>query len=182
MKGMMLAIAALGACLVAPLAAAQSLDQATVPLWRRDTSHLSSDRMLIRACLDEHGLQGACHYVVQETCITQPPPEGMTPFGLKRCDWRAIAAWEDEMDMTLAQLRAALPRDTVAQLNESQRLWEQSVLADVTLAVRIFAGGNISGPVGASARSQSTASRTVFLRGLSHSAVAAADVPQQDGQ
>jgi len=177
MRGMMLVVALSAACWVAPMASAQS-NYASTPLWRRDTTHLASDRMLIRECLDRHGLEGECHYVVQANCVTEPPPEGMTPFGLKRCDWRAIASWEDEMETTLTHLRASLPQESVASLDESQRLWEASALADVSLAIRIFAGGNISGPVGASARAQSTAARTVFLRGLAHNLSASAQGAQ----
>jgi hypothetical protein len=155
---MLLALSLIGA----PMAAADA-DDMTVPLWRQDTTHLAADRTRIRTCLERQGFENACYHIIQVACAAEPEPQGTTPFALKRCDWRAIAAWEDEMDATLAQLRSGLSEEAAAMLDASQAQWRESVLADVTLAIRIFYGGNISGPVAANARAQSTAARTVFL-------------------
>lgn len=130
------------------------------PLWREDLSHLSADRAVVRSCLErqrESGLFNRCEDVVQVQC------DAGEPGAERRCDWRAIAAWEDEMSADLAALNAKLDSAEAAKLGVSQRAWSASMLADIGLNMDHFAGGSLSGPIGAKARATAVAQRVIFL-------------------
>jgi hypothetical protein len=153
---MLLALSLIGA----PMAAADA-DDMTVPLWRQDTTHLAADRTRIRTCLERQGFENACYHIIQVACAAEPEPQGTTPFALKRCDWRAIAAWEDEGEATAVALRAALPADRVGDVDWAQKLWRQAMAADVGLAANVTDGSNT---LAAEARARATARRAVYLR------------------
>ena len=152
------------------LAACTSAPSATkpgaAPLWRNDTSHLGADRALVRTCLTRANAGGAtesCRSVVQAECMGAVAEDGRVPAVERRCDWRAIAAWEDEMAVTLSALRTKLGPSSIAELNASQKAWEASMLADVALNMDLYAGGSLSGPMGARVRADAVASRVIFL-------------------
>src|SRR5262245_4061740 len=69
------------------------------PLWRVHTEHLVADRALARACLNDH--RANCEDVIQAPCRGAYSEEAQSPALDRQCDWRAIAAWEDEMNATL---------------------------------------------------------------------------------
>ena len=153
MRILLAAVLALAVC-VTPSAFAQQAQ----PLWRRDATHLAADRAVALACLSAGG---DCSNAVQHQCA---PGGGVRSAAEGRmCDWRAIAAWEDEIEALLARLRAALSREDAAKLDESQRLWNASMLADVGLAMDVYAGGSLAGPVGAHVRALALVQRAQYL-------------------
>jgi len=136
-----------------------------LPLWRQDLSNLSADRALVRACLDRQAQTGEperCLAVIQRECEAGEP----NPAWQRHCDWRAIAAWEDEMASDLSALKAKLDLKEAAKLETGQRAWTSSMLADVGFAMDRFAGGSLAGPIGAQLRAQETAERVIFLEQL----------------
>ena len=149
-----LALLAIAACAAA---------QPTPPdLWRMDTTHLAHDRALARACLDDEGRED-CTPLIQYSCLVSIPEEGRTPAAQRACDWRAIAAWEDEMNTTLAAMRSSLPTEDLRRLEASQQAWSASMLADVALGMDHYEGGALAGPVGAEIRARATAQRASYL-------------------
>ena len=131
------------------------------PLWRVHTEHLVADRALARACLNDH--RANCEDVIQAPCRGGFSEEAQSPALDRQCDWRAIAAWEDEMDATLSALRSELSGRDLANLETSQRAWETSMLADVGLGMDRYQGGSLAGPVGAHIRARATAERAEYL-------------------
>lgn len=130
-------------------------------LWRRDVTHLAADRALVRACL-EGGKD--CVGVVQAGCIGDP--DMVSAAQERLCDWRAMAAWEDEMLATLTALRAGLSTRDRRNLETSQRAWEVSMLADVGLGMDAYEGGSLAGPMGAHIRARATAQREIYLEDM----------------
>lgn len=137
------------------------------PVWRMDTTHLEADRGLVRACLDRERATGraeACRGIVQANCLgSLENPMDVIPAMSRRCDWRAIAAWEDEMAGILATLRQRLGEGGSADLDLSQRAWEASMLADVGLNMNYYPGGSLAGPLGAHVRAEAVTGRVLFL-------------------
>lgn len=140
---------------VAPMASPEGINQG---VWRRNTAHLTADRALVRACLDRNG---DCLRVVQQACLGNP--DRRTAAEERTCDWRAMAAWEDEVAATLADLRAQLTGRNLENLNASQRAWEVSMLADVSVGMDLLEGGSSAGPEGAHIRAQAEAQRGIYL-------------------
>lgn len=162
---MRLAIAALVVAVAAcetpsPTRAAES----GTPLWRMHTEHLGADRAVARACLNENGTN--CEDVIQAGCRGAHNEDAQSPALDRQCDWRAIAAWEDELNATLAVLRSHLGGRDLAKLEASQRAWNDSMLADVGLAMDRYEGGSLAGPVGAHIRARATAQRAQYLEEL----------------
>lgn len=137
------------------------------PVWRMDTTHLEADRGLVRNCLDRErgaGRAESCRRIVQASCFANlPDPADVIPAMSRRCDWRAIAAWEDEMAGILATLRERLGEGGSADLDASQRAWEASMLADVGLNMNYYTGGSLAGPLGAHVRAEAVTDRVLFL-------------------
>ncbi|MES1157026.1 MAG: lysozyme inhibitor LprI family protein [Alphaproteobacteria bacterium] len=144
-------------------AAAQPVPDGT-PLWRIHTENLAADRALIAHCLSAN--EDKCLHVVQDACLAGYDLDRDSPPLQRQCDWRAIAAWEDEMNDTLTRLRAQLGGRDLDNLNASQQAWETSMLADVGVGMDFFEGGSFSGPVGAHIRARATALRVLYLRYL----------------
>jgi uncharacterized protein YecT (DUF1311 family) len=151
----------LGAC-AASVAQPVSNSQPT-PLWRVHTEHLADDRVLVRGCLDRG--EDSCQAIVQRACQDATSDE-WTLGSQRQCDWRASAAWEDEMDAILTWLRAHLRDDDLARLEQSQRAWSASMLSDVGLVMAYYESGSLSGPVGAHVRARAVAQRTQYLNDL----------------
>jgi len=155
------AIAALSLC--AP-ASAQPAPDGT-PLWRIHTENLTADRALITHCLAAD--EDKCLRVVQDACLAgYEDIDHNSPPLQRTCDWRAIAAWEDEMNDTLGRLRTQLGGRDLDNLNASQTAWNASMLADVGAGMDLFEGGSLAGPVGAHIRARATALRVLYLRYL----------------
>ncbi|MES1199231.1 MAG: lysozyme inhibitor LprI family protein [Pseudomonadota bacterium] len=133
------------------------------PLWRMHTENLAGDRAMIRTCLagDEAGEGYGCALVVQAACLSSHDPDDIVPALQRQCDWRAIAAWEDEMNDALAHLRGRLDG-----VDASQSAWQTSMLADVGVGMDALEGGSLAGPVGARIRARATAERALYLRDL----------------
>ncbi len=134
------------------------------PLWRMHTEHLGADRAVARACLNDHTTN--CEDVIQAPCRAAHDEDAQSPALDRQCDWRAIAAWEDEVNATLAILRANLGGADLAKLEASQRAWNVSMLADVGLGMDRYEGGSLGGPVGAHIRARATAQRAEYLEEL----------------
>lgn len=139
--------------------------EAPANVWRLDVTNLEADRELIRACLRQ-GEDASCEAVVQRPCLEAAEPTGPTTVAMRQCYWRAIAAWEDEMQETLARLQAHVDGTRWRDIQDSQRAWEASMLADVGLVMDTYRGGSLSGVVGAHARAIATAQRALFLAGV----------------
>jgi uncharacterized protein YecT (DUF1311 family) len=139
---------------------ASTLEPKPTPVWRRDTHNLAADRAAVRTCLTEK-LRG-CAEIIQDACID---PDSI-PAQSRQCNWRAIAAWEDEMEVTLAALRANLGGRDLRNLEASQRAWDASMMRDVGAAMDMLEGGSLAGPVGADVRAHATAQRVEFLEML----------------
>ena len=135
-----------------------------MPSWRVHTEHLGADRTVARACLNDHGAN--CEDVIQARCRGAHDEDAQSPALDRQCDWRAIAAWEDELNATLANLRAHLGGRDLANLEASQRAWNDSMLADVGLGMDRYEGGSLAGPVGAHIRARATAQRAEYLEEL----------------
>lgn len=134
------------------------------PLWRVHTEHLAADRATARACLNDYGAN--CENVIQTVCRGAQSQEAQSPTLDRQCDWRAIAAWEDEMNAMLASLRSQLGGRDLANLETSQHAWDNSMLADVGLGMDFYEGGSLAGPVGAHIRARGTAERAQYLQEL----------------
>jgi uncharacterized protein YecT (DUF1311 family) len=132
-----------------------------VPVWRMETGHLAADRETARNCLANG--RNDCSHIVQDACSGPAGEEGASNALSRRCDWRAIAAWEDEMNASLAFLRAHLHGPDLARLNASQRAWNVSMLKDVGLGMDYYSGGSMAGPIGAHIRAEATAARAIYL-------------------
>ena len=140
--------------LAAACGGAAAQNEAPQPLWRRDTTHLAADRELARTCLLE--AQRTCENVIQRACGAANEFE---PAGQRLCNWRAIAAWEDEIEAMLVRLRQRLDGRDRANLDASQRAWEAAMLANVRLVMDRYEGGSLSGQVGAHVRARATSQR-----------------------
>lgn len=134
------------------------------PLWRVHTEHLAADLALARACLNDRGTN--CEDVIQAPCRGAYSEDAQSPALDRQCDWRAIAAWEDEMNAVLAVLRSQLSGRDLANLETSQCAWNESMLADVGLGMDRYEGGSLAGPVGARIRARATAQRAEYLEEL----------------
>jgi len=145
---------------IAVLSASASAAQAetSVPLWRHHTERLAEDRQQARMCLLE--AQRSCDDVIQDVCNSELEHE---PAGQRLCEWRAIAAWEDEMNAMLERLRGKLEGRDLANLEASQRAWEASMLANVGLVMEHYEGGTLAGQVGAHVRARATSQRARYL-------------------
>jgi uncharacterized protein YecT (DUF1311 family) len=149
------------ALLAAACACVSAQTPAPPPLWRQHTEHLAEDRQLARSCLLE--AQRSCDEVIQDACNSDLEYE---PAGQRLCDWRAIAAWEDETNAMLEQLRGRLRARDRENLEASQRAWEASMLANVRLFMDHYEGGSLSGQVGAHVRARATSQRARYLADL----------------
>src|SRR5262249_36650694 len=126
--------------------------------WRAHAN--AGDRDIAHACL----LRGEnCEDAIQSVCRRPVDPQDYTSAIARQCDWRAMAAWEDEILAILTDLRARYGGDGLQQLNEDQAAWETSMLADVGLGMDYYSGGSLAGPVGAHIRARATAQRAAFL-------------------
>jgi uncharacterized protein YecT (DUF1311 family) len=144
------------------LALCAAAGAAPVPVWRQDVIHLEADRARVRSCLDA-GRGSACADIVQENC-RRSLTDDMTGGALRRCDHRAIAAWEDEMGETMARLAAQLSDPTALQ--DAHAAWLGAMPKDVALATDRFRGGSMAGPAAASARAEAVARRVIWLDAL----------------
>jgi uncharacterized protein YecT (DUF1311 family) len=166
------ALLALGAAALAfPADAAQSELMPASPLWRIDVSHLKADRHLVRTCLSADKPNGQfenCVHVVWDACNAASQDDDTQRVSSRHCDWRAIAAWEDELAVTLAELRLRLSRSEMPELDSAQKGWQSSMLADVRLQSERYAGGSLAGSVGAHVRAEAVARRVVFLEEFLH--------------
>ena len=154
---------ALAGCVLQPQEGAPS---AANPLWRTDATHLAADRSLARACLDrvrETSGFDICRDAVQAACLAGVAEDARSSALERMCDWRAIAAWEDEIAAALAELRLKLTSQGLLELAASQRAWQASMLADVALNMDLYPGGSLAGPLAAHVRAEATASRAAFL-------------------
>jgi len=148
------------ACLSAAAAlvfgAMAAMAQEAAPAWRSDLTHLQGDRSAIVQCLagatDDH----RCIGVVQSACA-----EAAASIPREGCEFRAIAAWEDEGEAMASTLRAALPPTQAAELERAQEFWRRSLAAELGLAARTPSGA--SGE--AALRARAVAERAVYLRG-----------------
>jgi hypothetical protein len=130
------------------------------PLWRIHTENLAADRRAAHTCL----VSGRnCENLIHDGCVGAYDEDSRVPALDRQCDWRAIAAWEDEMNAILADLRGKLGENNLRNLNDSQEAWERSMLADVGLGMDYYAGGALSGPIGAHIRARATAQRAAYL-------------------
>lgn len=161
MRLAIVALAGLAAC--GTPGAGETASSAT-PLWRVHTEHLAADRAIVRACLNDH--RPDCEDLIQAGCRNAHSEEAQSPALDRQCDWRAIAAWEDEMNATLASLRTQLSGRDLANLEASERAWNSSMLADVGLGMGFYEGGSLAGPSGARIRARATAQRLKFLEEL----------------
>jgi hypothetical protein len=153
------------ALLVSGCASSAIVDhEAPTPVWRMDTSSLQHDRQLARNCLSQS--RQSCDDVIQQDCTGGDGGEATIPAAMRRCDWRAIAAWEDEIEDMLTRLRGALSGRNLSELEASQRAWSASMLADVAAAMDLYEGGSLAGPVGAHMRAQASAYRARYLADL----------------
>ncbi len=138
-----------------------------IELWRRNTEFLRSDREHIRSCVDAADTgekMTACVHVIREACQVAPSEEAPTPpSALRACAWRGIAAWEDEMAVTIDELNAKLDDSGRVRLAISQRDWKISMLADVALRGGVDSGGSLEGLIAAETREDETAMRDIFL-------------------
>ena len=138
--------------------------EAPTSIWRLDVTHLAADREHIRACIAKG--ETPCEDVVQRSCLEAAAEAGPTTAAMRQCYGRAIAAWEDEMQDALSRLQAHVDESRWRDIQDSQRAWEASMLADVGLVMDIYRGGSLSGVVGAHARATATAQRALFLAGV----------------
>src|SRR4051794_28560820 len=100
-------VLALAACVTPSVAQPASVPDGT-PLWRMHTEHLAADRRAAHDCLvgGEH-----CETLIHDACVGAYDEDSRSPALDRRCDWRAIAAWEDEMNAILTDLRGSLGGD-----------------------------------------------------------------------
>ena len=129
------------------------------PLWAGRGS--AAGRAAIRACLDRERVAG-------DLASCRPSPAtGTSEFscsGLDRVrNWAIIDDWENEMAVTLAWLRVNGPAEDV---DASQRAWQTSMLADVSVYMNMYEGGTLAGLVGSIARAEAVMDRVVFLEKL----------------
>src|SRR5476649_2806444 len=140
-----LSIIIAAASILLPLCSLAAPAAQPIELWRRDVSFLQGDRALIRSCLTSAETDeklNTCIHVIRDTCLGPKSDEASsTSFVLRMCAWRGIAAWEDEMAITIAKLNSTLDSPGRARLAISQRDWKTSMLADVGLRSGIYRGG-----------------------------------------
>ncbi|MFZ2031978.1 MAG: lysozyme inhibitor LprI family protein [Vitreimonas sp.] len=112
-----------------------------------------------------------CDSVVQDACQAEAAARGedLTGVFARACDERAIAVWEDEMNVSLASLRSKLSGRDLEDLERSQQAWRAAVLADVQLARDSFQGGTGAGRAADEAEARATARRAMFLADLDES-------------
>lgn len=130
---------------------------------------VESDRALIRTCMSREAQN--CDSVVQDACQAEAAARGedLTGVFARACDERAIAVWEDEMNVSLASLRSKLSGRDLEDLERSQQAWRAAVLADVQLARDSFQGGTGAGRAADEAEARATARRAMFLADLDES-------------
>jgi hypothetical protein len=148
-------------------AAAQSPAPAR-PVWRDDLSFLASDRALIRECLQADAGRAApasCAGVVRQACFTTASPEvaSVTAFQ-RRCNWRAIAAWEDELAEARAALRAAMRPEELPADEAAHAAFEAFLIANVRSYGVEFEGGSLSNVAAGEIRARMLAERALELR------------------
>lgn len=141
----------------APVSAPAVTEQS--PLWTGRGS--AAGRAGIRACLDRERPEG-------DLASCRPAPaRGTSEFssaGLDRVsNWAIIDNWESAMAVTLVWLRANGPSDDV---DASQRAWEASMLADVSVYMNMYEGGSLAGFIGSIARAEAVMDRVIFLEKL----------------
>lgn len=161
MKQLVALTLVLTGCAAAPSPAIDSpqavADEA--PLWAGRGS--AAGRAGIRACLDRERMDGDL-----ATC-RRSPAVGTSEFGSAGQDrvnnWGVIDDWEGEMQATLVWLRANGPTEDV---DASQRAWEASMLADVSVYMNTYEGGSLAGLVGSIARAEAVMDRVIFLEKL----------------
>ena len=141
-------------CAAAPPPATDSAS-----LWAGRGSE--AGRAGIRACLERERAEG-------DLASCRPAlARGTSEFSSAGVDrvsnWAIIDDWESEMEVTLAWLRTNGPADNV---EASQRAWEASMLADVSVYMNLYEGGSLAGLVGSIARAEAVMDRVVFLEKL----------------
>ena len=144
----------LGAC---ASAGAQPAASGPTPMWRMHTEHLAADRVLVRSCLNAD--HGSCERVVQDACLAGVSEDDRIPALERQCDWRAMAAWEDETAVTIATLRAHLDASGQRDFDAAQRAWQTVMLDDVGIGMSTAAGGSLEGQIGAHIRAREEARR-----------------------
>jgi hypothetical protein len=149
----------LAGCTAAPQPATGQQPADPPTLWAGHGS--AAGRAAIRTCLDRERTAGdlaACR---------QSPMSGSSENSSAGADrvrnWAIIDDWENEMAVTLAWLRENGPRDDI---DASQRAWETSMLADVSVYMNMYEGGALAGLVGSIARAEAVMDRVVFLEKL----------------
>jgi hypothetical protein len=130
---------------------------------------LTSDRALIRECLQSDAGRAApasCAGVVRQACYTIASPEiaSVTAFQ-RRCSWRAIAAWEDELAEARAALRAAMRPEELPAEEAAHAAFEAFLIANVRSYGAEFEGGSLSNVVAGDVRARMLAERALELRG-----------------
>ena len=153
--------------LVALFLAAPALAQPEpTPVWRMDLSHLEADVALIQSCLVGGG-RGDCAGVVQEACGRGVADEiATTTAHVRRCGWRGIAAWEDELARARTTLRGFLSNDEMEREASAQAAWEAFMLANVRFQVQRFEGGSLSPVLAGEVRVRMLAARTLEVQDL----------------
>jgi hypothetical protein len=129
--------------------------------WRQQAAGASpADHAAAQACLARGG---NCEMLFQTPCLNAYDEDERSPAVARRCDWHAMAVWEDEIVAMLSDLRSKLGGDDLRNLNASEAAWERSMLADVALGMDYYSGGSISGPAGAHIRARAAAQRAAYL-------------------
>jgi hypothetical protein len=157
----------LGACASAGADQAQTPGDSAHPVlgdpnapWRTQTGASAADVETARACLARGD---NCENLFQTPCLNAYDEDERSPALARRCDWHAMAVWEDVILAILADLRRQYGSDGVTKLNDDERAWEASMLDDVGLGMDMYEGGSLAGPVGAHIRARATAQRAAYL-------------------
>jgi hypothetical protein len=167
---MRLAIAVL-ALLLAADAAAQAPPPAeapATPVWRRVLMNLPADRALIAGCLASeagHATPAACAPVVGEACLEAAEPAASGTTSLMRwCNWRAIAAWEEELAEARAALRAGMRPEELAADDAADAAFKAFVDANAHAYAAEFEGGTHASVAAGAVRARMLAERALEFR------------------
>jgi uncharacterized protein YecT (DUF1311 family) len=135
-----------------------------------DLSHLADDVAQLQSCFvsaNQHNdaNETPCIGTAYSMCSVELDlQEFPTTGGARQCNWREIAAWEEVLDAALAELRAEMDGQELAQLDASQAAWEAFMIANVRAKSERFSGGTLSAVVAGAERARMVAERAVELR------------------
>lgn len=142
------------------------------PVWWEDRSRLEDDLAAINGCFiasDQHnnGEEGHCARAVHAVCRADQGEEtSETTLGLRQCNWRAIAAWEQVLDETIARLEPLLLIHEKAPFARAQAAWIGHRDANTAFYWAQFEGGSLAPVAAGDARATMTALRAIELRSL----------------